>query len=80
MIIPIPAKKQKLDRASREAVHPKKKAIAFVNEVIVIDEPACWSPIIILFSIGKRGSAWSIFEAMTKQSSTPIPISKNGRS
>jgi hypothetical protein len=41
MRIPIPAKKQKLESASREAVHPRKNAIAFVNEVIVIDEPAC---------------------------------------
>lgn len=76
----MPAKKQKLDRASSEAVHPKKKAIAFVNEVIVIDEPACLSPIIILFSTDNLGSVWSILEAITKQSSTPIPMSKNGKS
>lgn len=41
MMMPIPAKKQKLERASRELVQPKKKAIAFVKDVMVIEEPAC---------------------------------------
>ena len=41
MRTPRPAKKQKLERASNEEVHPRKNAIEFVNDVIVIDEPAC---------------------------------------
>jgi hypothetical protein len=36
---PRPAKKQKLLRASREVVHPRKKATEFVKDVIVIEEP-----------------------------------------
>ena len=40
IITPNPAKKQKLFNASNEEVQPKKKAIALVAEVIVIDEPA----------------------------------------
>ena len=35
------AKKQKLLRATSEVKPPKKKASAFVKEVIVIDGPAC---------------------------------------
>jgi len=38
--MPRPANMQKLLRASKEEVHPKKKAIAFVKEVIVIEAPA----------------------------------------
>lgn len=34
------AKKQKLLRAASEVKPPKKKASAFVNDVIVIDGPA----------------------------------------
>ena len=56
MMTPRPAKKQKLERASSEEVQPRKKAIAFVKDVIVIEEPACWSPIIIRFSTGSLGS------------------------
>ena len=41
MRTPKPAKKQKLDKASKDDVHPRKKAIAFVNDVIVIEDPAC---------------------------------------
>lgn len=77
--IPRPAKKQKLERASSEDVHPRKKAMALVNEVIVMEDPACWRPTYILFSIGHLGLVWSIFDEMTNMSSTPIPISKNGR-
>ena len=51
----------------------------FSYEVIVIDEPACCIPIFILSETGRRGSVWSIFEEITNMSSTPIPISKNGR-
>jgi hypothetical protein len=40
IIIPRPAKKQKLDKASRDDKVPKKKAMALVIEVIVTDEPA----------------------------------------
>lgn len=50
--IPIPAKKQKLESASSEELQPRKKAIAFVKEVIVIEEPAFYRPTIILFSTG----------------------------
>jgi len=39
-ITPRPQKKQKLDNASREDVHPRKKATPFVNEVIEIETPA----------------------------------------
>ena len=39
-ITPSPQKKQKLDRASMEVVHPRKKAAALVNDVIVIEAPA----------------------------------------
>jgi hypothetical protein len=41
MRTPSPAKKQKLESASREEVQPRKKAMAFVKDVIVIEEPAC---------------------------------------
>lgn len=78
MRTPMPAKKQKLERASSDEVQPRKKAMAFVNDVIVMDEPACRSPIIILFSTGSRGSVWSMFDEITNMSSTPIPMSKNG--
>ena len=37
---PSAANMQKLESASKEEVHPKKKAIAFVKEVIVIEAPA----------------------------------------
>lgn len=40
MMMQKPAQKQKDDRASSEVVVPVKKAIAFVNEVIVIEGPA----------------------------------------
>jgi len=46
--IPKPAKKQKLDSACREDVQPKKKAMAFVTEVMVTDEPAWIIPSLIL--------------------------------
>lgn len=52
---PKPLKKQKLAKASREEVQPKKKAMAFVNDVIVIDEPACIIPFLILCSIESLG-------------------------
>jgi len=78
MMTPSPAKKQKLERASREEVQPRKNAMALVKDVMVIEDPACCIPIIILFSIGNLGSVWSILEEITNMSSTPIPISKNG--
>jgi len=40
IVTPNPAKKQKLFNASNEEAQPKKKAMALVAEVIVIDEPA----------------------------------------
>jgi hypothetical protein len=46
---PSPQKKQKLERASIEDVHPKKKAAALVNDVIVIEAPAWIMPCCILF-------------------------------
>jgi len=55
MRTPSPAKKQKLERASREEVQPRKKAIAFVKDVIVIDDPACFIPSIILYSTVNLG-------------------------
>ena len=79
MRIPRPAKKQKLESASSEEVHPRKNAIALVKEVIVMEEPACCNPICILFSIDHLGLVWSMFDEMTNMSSTPIPMSKNGR-
>jgi hypothetical protein len=50
--IPNPAKKQKLDRASREEVQPKKKAMALVTEVMVTEDPAWIIPSLILSLIG----------------------------
>jgi hypothetical protein len=41
---PTPANKQKLLNASKDVVAPSQKAITFVNEVIVIEGPACLSP------------------------------------
>jgi hypothetical protein len=52
-IIPSPAKKQKLERASIEVEQPRKNATKLVNEVIVIDDPADIIPFCILFSITK---------------------------
>ena len=40
MNTPNPANPQKLDRASREDVHPNQKAIALVTEVMVTEDPA----------------------------------------
>ena len=37
---PSPQKKQKLERASIDEVHPRKKAAAFVNEVMEMEAPA----------------------------------------
>ena len=51
----MPAKKQKLERASRELEQPRKNAIALVNEVIVIEEPACLIPSLILSATDHRG-------------------------
>jgi hypothetical protein len=56
MIIPNPAKRQKLERASKEDVQPRKKAMAFVTEVIVTEEPACIIPSLILSFTGFLGS------------------------
>ena len=52
---PRPAKKQKLESASSELEQPRKKAIALVSEVIVIDEPACLIPSFILSETELRG-------------------------
>ena len=76
---PIPQKKQKLERASSEEVHPRKKATPFVNEVIEIEAPAWIIPCFILTSTGSLGFVWSMAEEMTNISSTPIPMSINGR-
>lgn len=40
MSTPTPAKKQKLESAVKDEEQPKKKAIALVTEVMVIEEPA----------------------------------------
>jgi hypothetical protein len=53
--MPRPAKKQKLDRASRELVAPIKNAKAFVIEVIVIDVPAFTKAYFILISTESLG-------------------------
>ena len=79
MRTPSPQKKQKLERASREEVHPRKKATPFVNDVIEILAPAWIIPCFILVSIGSLGLVWSRAEEMTNISSTPIPMSINGR-
>ena len=55
MITPSPAKKQKEDRASREEVQPRKKAMAFVKVVIVMEEPACCIPMIMRLSTESLG-------------------------
>ena len=57
-----------------------KNAIAFVNEVIVIEEPDSFRPSIILCSTDSHGSVASIADERTNISSTPIPINKNGKS
>lgn len=51
----MPAKKQKLDRASRDEEVPTKKAIMLTAEVMVIDDPACIIPCFILFETGSLG-------------------------
>lgn len=78
MITPRPQKKQKLERASREEVHPKKKAIALVKEVIEMEAPAWIIPCFILTSTGSLVLVWSMADEITNISSTPIPISING--
>ena len=52
---PRPQKKQKLERASREDVQPKKKATPLVKEVIEIEAPAWIIPCFILTSTGSLG-------------------------
>lgn len=52
---PSPQKKQKLERAYVDDVHPRKNAAALVKEVIVIEEPAWTIPCFILFSIESLG-------------------------
>lgn len=54
-ITPNPQKKQKLERASIDDVHPRKKAAAFVNEVMEMEAPAWIIPCCILFSIESLG-------------------------
>ena len=54
-ITPSPQKKQKLDKASMDDVHPRKKAAALVKEVIEIEAPAWIIPYYILFSIESLG-------------------------
>lgn len=76
--MPSPANMQKLERASSEETVPKKKAIAFVSEVIVIEVPAFLMPSYIRFSTESSGFVWSRHDEITKQSSTPMPISKKG--
>ena len=56
MRMPRPAKKQKLLRAPRDPVQPRKKAMALVKEVMVIEEPACIKPSLILSGTDLRGS------------------------
>ena len=52
---PSPQKKQKLERAAVDDVHPRKNAAALVKEVMVIEEPAWIIPCFILFSIESLG-------------------------
>jgi hypothetical protein len=52
---PSPQKKQKLERAAIEEVHPRKNAAAFVNEVMEIEAPAWIMPSFILFSTESLG-------------------------
>lgn len=73
------AKKQKLLRASRDVKPPKKKARAFVKEVIVIEGPAWERPTTNLLSAGRWSGVWSIVFTITNMSSTPIPNSMKGR-
>lgn len=78
IMTPRPQKKQKLDKASRDEVQPKKKAIPFVKEVIEMDAPAWIMPCFNLVSTGSLGFVWSIAEEITNMLSTPIPMSMNG--
>ena len=48
---PRAAKKQKLLNASSEVKVPKKKAMAFVKEVMVMEDPEWMRPTFILFSM-----------------------------
>ena len=53
---PNPEKKQKLFKAGREVAQPQKKAIEFVKEVMVIEGPECYIPILILSLTGRVAS------------------------
>ena len=53
MITQIPAKRQKLLRAGSVVKEPRKKAIASVIDVMVMEGPACVSPILNLSSANK---------------------------
>ena len=48
-MMPRPAKKQNDFIESRLVAQPRKKAIALVKEVMVIEPPACIMPSLILF-------------------------------
>lgn len=78
-ITPTPAKRQKLDNALIDELIPIKKAIAFVREVIVIEDPDSFKPSLILSYTERFGSVLSIDDDNTNISSTPMPISKNGK-
>jgi hypothetical protein len=55
-MIPRPANRQNEERASKDDVVPRKKAIEFVNEVIVTEDPACIMPSLIRSSTDFLGS------------------------
>ena len=71
------AKRQKLRRAISEARPPNRKARQFVNDVIVMEGPACFMASFTLSMAGAFRSVWSTALQMTNMSSAPIPIRRN---
>ena len=70
---------QKLSRPGKFVKAPRKKASASVTDVIVMEGPACFKPILNLSSADRWSGAQSIQLTMTNMSSTPIPSSMNGK-
>ena len=77
IVIEALAKRQKLLRVISDAKLPIKKAKMLVNDVIVMEGPACFIASLILCAAGAFRSVWSTALQMTNMSSAPMPTNRN---
>ena len=77
IVIEALAKRQKLLRVISDAKLPIKKAKMLVNDVIVMEGPACFMASFTLSMAGAFRSVWSTALQMTNMSSAPMPIRRN---